>query len=110
MPIPQVDGELTVENMFYTIPTKPGTPQSLEPRYILIWVSFCLQPEKVLAIIGASAAGKSTLAKIIVSVWNASTGSVTLDRGDVYTWNWQSFGQHVDYLPQGVELFGGTIK
>ncbi len=110
MPIPQVEGHLTVENIFYVIPTKPGTPQSLVPRYILKGVSFSLQPGEILAIIGASAAGKSTLAKIIVGVWNASTGSVRLDGGDVYTWNRQNFGEHVGYLPQGIELFSGTIK
>lgn len=110
MPIPQVEGHLTVENIFYVIPTKPGTPQSLVPRYILKGVSFSLQPGEILAIIGASAAGKSTLAKIIVGVWKASTGSVRLDGGDVYTWNRQNFGEHVGYLPQGIELFSGTIK
>jgi ATP-binding cassette subfamily C protein len=110
MPIPQVEGHLTVENIFYVIPTKPGTPQSLVPRYILKGLSFSLQPGEILAIIGASAAGKSTLAKIIVGVWKASTGSVRLDGGDVYTWNRQNFGEHVGYLPQGIELFSGTIK
>ena len=110
MPIPHVEGHLTVENIFYAIPTRPGTPQSLVPRYILKGVSFSLQPGEVLAIIGASAAGKSTLAKIIVGVWNASTGSVRLDGGDVYTWHRQNFGEHVGYLPQGIELFSGTIK
>ena len=112
MPIPHVDGHLTVENVFYAAPTptRPGMPSSPVPRYILKGVSFSLQPGEVLAIIGASAAGKSTLAKIIVGVWHASSGSVRLDGGDVYTWNRGNFGEHVGYLPQGIELFSGTIK
>ena len=109
MPIPDVDGHLTVENVFYAAPNRPGMPPPPVPRYILKGVSFSLQPGEILAIIGASAAGKSTLAKIIVGVWGASSGSIRLDGGDVYTWNRENFGEHVGYLPQGIELFSGTI-
>ncbi|PCJ24084.1 MAG: type I secretion system permease/ATPase [Rickettsiales bacterium] len=110
MPIPHVDGHLTVENVYYAAPTPPGKPQPPMPKHILKGVSFALQPGESLAIIGPSAAGKSTLAKLIVGVWHASSGSVRLDGGDVFTWNRENFGQHVGYLPQGIELFGGTIK
>jgi ATP-binding cassette subfamily C protein len=110
MPIPHVDGHLTVENVYYVIPTPPGMPQPAMPQYILKGVSFSLQPGEVLAIIGPSAAGKSTLAKLMVGVWGASSGSVRLDGGDVFTWNRENFGEHVGYLPQGIELFSGSIK
>ncbi len=110
MPIPNVEGHLTVENVYYVLPTRPGRAPSAVPKYILKGVSFSLQPGEVMAIIGPSAAGKSTLAKIIVGVWEASNGSVRLDGGDVYTWNRENFGEHVGYLPQGIELFSGTIK
>lgn len=110
MPIPHVDGHLTVENVYYAAPVPHGMPAPVVPKHILKGVSFSLQPGEILAIIGPSAAGKSTLAKIIVGVWHASSGSVRLDGGDVYTWNRENFGEHVGYLPQGIELFSGTIK
>ena len=110
MPIPSVDGLVTIDNIYYAVPTLPGMPQPPMPRYILKGVSFSVQPGEILAIIGPSAAGKSTLAKIIVGVWKASSGSSRLDGGDVYTWNRENFGEHVGYLPQGIELFSGTIK
>lgn len=110
MPIPHVEGHLTIENVFYTVPVPLGMQPPAMPRYILKGVSFALQPGETLAVIGASAAGKSTLAKIIVGVWNSSSGSVRLDGGDVFTWNRENFGEHVGYLPQGIELFSGTIK
>lgn len=110
MPIPHVEGHLTVENVYYTPPIPPGMPQPPMPNYILKGLSFALQPAEILAIIGPSAAGKSTLAKLIVGVWEASSGSIRLDGGDVFTWNRENFGEHVGYLPQGIELFSGTIK
>ncbi|MFK7974111.1 MAG: type I secretion system permease/ATPase [Rickettsiaceae bacterium] len=110
MPIPHVDGHLSVENIYYAAPIPQGMPQPPMPKHILKGVSFAVQPGEILAVIGPSAAGKSTLAKTIVGVWKASSGSVRLDGGDVFTWNRENFGEHVGYLPQGIELFSGTIK
>ncbi len=110
MPIPHVDGHLTVENVYYAAPVPQNMPQPPMPQHILKGVSFSLQPGETLAVIGSSGAGKSTLAKLIVGVWKSSSGSIRLDGGDVYTWNRENFGEHVGYLPQGIELFSGTIK
>ncbi len=109
MPISKVDGNIAVENLYYATPNRnPG--MNMMPNYILKGVSFSLAPGEILAIIGPSGAGKSTLAKILVGVWKASSGSVRLDGGDVYTWNRKNFGTHSGYLPQGIELFSGSIK
>jgi ATP-binding cassette subfamily C protein len=110
MPIPNVDGHLAVENVYYSSPVPHGRPIPSMPVHILKGISFAIQPGEILAIVGPSAAGKSTLAKVIVGVWAASSGSVRLDGGDVYTWNRENFGEHVGYLPQGIELFSGSIK
>lgn len=110
MPIPNVDGHLTVENIYYAHPIPQYLPQPPVPKYILKGVSFAVQPGEVLAIIGPSATGKSTLAKIIVGVWKESSGSVRLDGAEIYRWNREDFGRHVGYLPQGIELFSGSIK
>lgn len=105
MPIPE--GSLSVENLFFA-PSVPGAPGPVS--YTLKGVSFALNPGDVLAIIGPSAAGKSSLVKLIVGVWKAMQGVVRLDGADVYAWNREDFGQHVGYLPQDVELFSGSIK
>ncbi|WP_375327422.1 type I secretion system permease/ATPase [Candidatus Tisiphia endosymbiont of Nemotelus uliginosus] len=110
MPIPHVEGYLTVENIYYAMPVPAHIPQPPSPRYILKGVSFAVQPGEILAIIGPSAAGKSTLSKVLVGVWKASSGSVRLDGGEIYRWNREDFGKHVGYLPQGIELFSGTVK
>lgn len=110
MPIPNIQGHLTVEDIYYSTPIPPEMPQPPMPRYILKGVSFEVQPGEVLAVIGPSAAGKSSLAKVLVGVWKAASGNIRLDGGEVYRWNRENFGTHVGYLPQGIELFSGTIK
>ena len=110
MPIPDIKGYLAVNNVYYTPPAPEGAKPPVHPQYILNGVSFNLEPGEVLAIIGPSASGKSTLAKIIVGVWQATSGNVRLDGGEIYRWNREDFGRHVGYLPQGIELFSGSIK
>lgn len=101
MPMPAPLGQLTVENL---AAAAPGN-QAL----ILRGVSFAVRPGELLMIVGPSAAGKSTLARLLTGVWPASSGKVRLDGVDVYTWNKDELGPHVGYLAQEVELFDGTL-
>ncbi len=101
MPLPKPVGRLTVENV---VASAPGSPVA-----ILKGVSFSAQPGEVVVVVGPSAAGKTTLARLLTGVWPAATGKVRLDGVDVYAWNKDELGPHVGYLPQGVELFDGTL-
>ncbi len=107
MPIANVQGNLVVDNIYYAHPVADPKQQ---PKYILNGVSFSIEPGEILAIIGPSAAGKSTLAKVITGVWPATNGTVRLDGADIYKWNRNDFGNHLGYLPQGIELFSGSLK
>ena len=101
MALPAPTGQLTIEGLV------AGAPNSNVP--ILRNVSFRLPAGDVLAVVGPSACGKSTLARLMVGVWPALNGKVRLDGADIYAWDKSSLGQYVGYLPQEVELFDGTI-
>jgi ATP-binding cassette subfamily C exporter for protease/lipase len=101
MALPAPQGQLLVEGL---IASAPGMQSP-----ILKGVSFSLQPGEVLAVVGPSASGKTTLARMLVGLWPAASGKVRLDGADVFTWNKVELGPHLGYLPQGVELFDGSI-
>jgi ATP-binding cassette subfamily C exporter for protease/lipase len=101
MPLPPPNGAIVVEAL---VAGAPGNPAP-----IVRGIQFALQPGEVLAVIGPSASGKTTLARLLVGVWGALNGKVRLDGVDVFSWNKEELGPHVGYLPQGVELLEGTL-
>jgi PrtD family type I secretion system ABC transporter len=99
--LPEPKGHLRIENCTVG---PPGT-QFVVLRYI----NFEVTPGEAVAIIGPTASGKSTLAKLIVGVWPPYFGAVRLDGADISFYNKDELGRFIGYLPQDIELFSGTI-
>jgi ATP-binding cassette, subfamily C, type I secretion system permease/ATPase len=102
MTFPPPKGHVTVENVSYV------PPDSQKP--ILTGINMRLLPGEALGIIGPSAAGKSTLARLLVGVWLPTAGKVRLDGIDISTWSRGDLGPHIGYVPQDVELLAGTVR
>lgn len=100
--LPPPVSSLSVENISVKI---PGTQ-----RVVVNSVSFELKAGQALALIGQSAAGKSSLARAVVGVWAVGRGAVRLDGAAIDRWSVEQVGGYIGYLPQDVELFDGTIK
>lgn len=101
MQLPPPVGNLSVENVV------AGPPNSQTP--VLKGVTFRLAAGDSLAIVGPSASGKTTLARLITGIWPTIGGKVRLDGVDIYAWKKSELGPYIGYLPQSVELFDGTI-
>jgi ATP-binding cassette subfamily C exporter for protease/lipase len=101
MSLPAPKGVLTVESLV------AGAPAQQVP--IVRGVQFALNRGEVLAVVGPSAAGKTTLARLLVGLWPAMGGKVRLDGVDIFSWDKSELGPYLGYLPQGVELLDGTL-
>lgn len=100
MPLPVPEGRLQAERLFVTAPG--GRP-------ILQGVEFALEPGESVAVVGPSAAGKTTLARALLGVMPPRSGVVRLDGADMALMPREQIGPHAGYLPQSVELFEGTV-
>jgi ATP-binding cassette subfamily C exporter for protease/lipase len=101
MALPAPKGELIVDGL---VAAPPGQQQP-----VLRGVQFGLPPGCVLGVVGPSASGKTSLARLLVGVWTPLSGKVRLDGVDVHIWNKEELGPYLGYLPQGVELIEGTL-
>ncbi|EIM24800.1 type I secretion system permease/ATPase [Microvirga lotononidis] len=86
-----------------------GTGAPGGQRFAIQDVAFQLNAGSGLGVIGPSASGKSSLARMIVGVWPTWRGKVRLDGAALEQWLPEDLGRHIGYLPQDVELFAGSV-
>lgn len=82
----------------------PGTEKTIVSN-----VSFSLAAGMGLAVLGASASGKTSLSKALVGIWPACRGVVRLDGAALDQWRNEDLGRYIGYLPQEVGLFDGSV-
>lgn len=99
MQLPEPRGEIAVENLFFTV----------GQRQVIRGMSFRMLAGQTLAVIGPSAAGKSTFCKLLLNIWQPTAGKVRIDGADIMNWDPERLGPFIGYLPQDVELFAGTV-
>ncbi len=99
--LPRPTGAVSVENLVV------GAPGHRQP--ILRGVNLRVPAGTIVAVVGPSASGKSTLARALVGVWTPLSGAARLDGADVHKWNKAELGPWIGYLPQDIELFEGSV-
>ncbi len=101
MELPPPTGQIVLEKVSFGI--------RATNKIIIKEMSFGLAAGESLGIIGPSAAGKSTLARLLVGVWKPLQGTIRLDGADMNSWSSERLGSYIGYLPQDIELFAGSI-
>lgn len=101
-PLPEPEGHVVVEGMSYA---HPGDKVPM-----LRNISFELPAGESLGMIGPTAAGKTTLARILIGNLKPQMGHARLGGADVAIWDARDRGQYIGYLPQDIELFNGTVR
>jgi ATP-binding cassette subfamily C exporter for protease/lipase len=99
--LPRPQGQVLAENLVL------APPGSRTP--ILKGITFGAKPGMLVAVIGPSASGKSSLARGLVGVWAPLAGTLRLDGAEIAKWDKDELGPWLGYLPQDVELFEGSI-
>ena len=94
-------GQMSIENVSLALEGRK------EP--VLQQINFKLNAGQILAVVGASASGKTTLARLLLGIVQPTSGEVRLDNADLRQWSRDKLGKYMGYLPQDIELFEGTI-
>jgi ATP-binding cassette subfamily C exporter for protease/lipase len=101
MTLPAPQGRLSIERLYAKAPAS----DSMTIKGVHAEVA----AGSLVAVIGPSASGKTSLARCLVGVWLPDAGSVRLDGAPIHLWPREQLGEHIGYLPQEVELFEGSL-
>lgn len=101
MSLPDITGKISADDV------EVCAPGGQSP--ILKSVSFEIEPGSTVMIVGSSAAGKSTLVKAMLGIWPTSNGHMRIDGTEAHYYDRAALGPQIGYLPQGIELFEGSV-
>ncbi len=95
-------GEISVKNLSFVYPD--SGIQALED------VSFEIGKGQTLGIIGTTGSGKSTIANLLMRMYDPTSGSIEVDQRGIESYSISNLRQQIGYVPQDVFLFSDTIK
>lgn len=102
-PIPDIKGNIKFENVSFAYGDNPESP-------ILKDVSIEVCPGELLALVGPSGAGKTTLVNLIPRFFDPTSGSVSIDDRNLTGIELKSLRRQIGIVPQETILFGGTVR
>jgi ATP-binding cassette subfamily C protein LapB len=98
----KLQGSLELRQVSFTYPHQ----QTLA----LSEINLIVRPGEKIGIIGRSGSGKSSLAKLIVGLYQADSGSLLIDGTDIRQLDVSELRHNVGYVPQDIQLFSGTLR
>lgn len=84
--------------------TPPGCSQP-----VITDISFSVDPGRVVGVVGASGAGKSSLGRALIGAWPLARGTLTLDGHELAHWDQDGLGAHIGYVGPDADMLPGTL-
>ncbi|MBE9251153.1 peptidase domain-containing ABC transporter [Dolichospermum sp. LEGE 00240] len=101
--LPKLQGEIRFENVTFRY-------HKHDSVNILENLNFTIQPGQMVALVGRSGCGKTTLSKLLLGLHLPTEGSILIDGHDITTISLRSLRQQIGVVDQDTFLFGGTIR
>ncbi len=98
----RVQGAIELRQLNFNYPQQQNTA--------LINMNLVIRPGEKVGIIGRSGSGKSSLAKLIVGLHQADSGSLLIDGVDMRQLDISELRHNIGYVPQDIHLFSGTLR
>jgi ATP-binding cassette subfamily B protein len=107
--LPRIEGEIRFEDISFAYARRRGSEDGEPPVLALDGVSLHVEPGETVALVGATGAGKSTMAKLVARFYDPTEGRVLVDEHDLREISSSSLRSQMGIVPQEAFLFSGTI-
>ena len=98
-----LNGNITFENLSFKYPSRPD-------ESVINDISLEIKANQVVALVGASGAGKSTITSLLLRLHDPTGGQILFDGKDSKTMSLSNIRSQIALVPQDIFLFGGSIK
>lgn len=102
-PDEKLSGKVVFENVSFAYPTRPE-------EEVLKGVSFIINPNQLVALVGMSGAGKTTITSLLMRLYETEKGRIMLNGRSNNDYPLSVLRSQVSIVPQDIFLFGGTIR
>jgi ABC-type multidrug transport system fused ATPase/permease subunit len=96
-------GEIVFKDLSFKYPTRPEED-------VLSSINLSISPNQMVALVGTSGAGKSTIAALLLRLYEPTSGNIVYDGKDSQLFSLTALRSQIALVPQDVFLFGGTIR
>jgi ABC-type multidrug transport system fused ATPase/permease subunit len=108
-PAPETPGRLPRPDAGQTAPAATGTPNP-SPRTVLRHINLHARPGEMIALVGPTGAGKSTLVNLLPAFYEATAGRILIDGRDIRGLSLASLRDNISGVSQEAFLFNGTVR
>jgi ABC-type multidrug transport system fused ATPase/permease subunit len=99
----QIKGTIVFEDLTFAYPSRPD-------ENVLKQINLTISANQMVALVGSSGAGKSTIASLLLRLHDPTSGKLTFDGKDSRDYSLSALRSQIALVPQDIFLFGGTIR